>query len=63
VFTFGILYVVGYLLKNHTEGTWLGRSTTAWSGGPLRHLDQDRRDRPQGATARLGRLTRLALAG
>ncbi|MBQ1047483.1 phosphatase PAP2 family protein [Micromonospora sp. C51] len=25
VFTFGILYVVGYLLKNHTEGTWLGR--------------------------------------
>ncbi|MFY1577341.1 phosphatase PAP2 family protein [Verrucosispora sp. WMMD703] len=25
VFTFGILYVVGYLVKNHTEGTWLGR--------------------------------------
>jgi undecaprenyl-diphosphatase len=25
VFTFGILYVVGYLLTNHTEGTWLGR--------------------------------------
>ncbi|WBB48549.1 phosphatase PAP2 family protein [Verrucosispora sp. WMMA2044] len=25
VFTFGILYVVGYLLKNRTEGTWLGR--------------------------------------
>ncbi|WP_422770553.1 phosphatase PAP2 family protein [Plantactinospora sp. WMMC1484] len=25
VFTFGILYVVGYLLKNQTEGTWLGR--------------------------------------
>ncbi|WFE26085.1 phosphatase PAP2 family protein [Solwaraspora sp. WMMD791] len=25
VFTFGILYVVGYLLKNYTEGTWLGR--------------------------------------
>ncbi|WBB93296.1 phosphatase PAP2 family protein [Verrucosispora sp. WMMC514] len=24
-FTFGILYVVGYLLTNHTEGTWLGR--------------------------------------
>ncbi len=25
MFTFGILYVVGYLLKNRTEGTWLGR--------------------------------------
>jgi undecaprenyl-diphosphatase len=25
VFTFGILYIVGYLLKNYTEGTWLGR--------------------------------------
>jgi undecaprenyl-diphosphatase len=25
VFTFGLLYLVGYLLKNHTEGTWLGR--------------------------------------
>jgi len=25
VFTFGILYVVGYLLKNYTESTWLGR--------------------------------------
>ncbi|MEG3636981.1 phosphatase PAP2 family protein [Micromonospora palythoicola] len=24
-FTFGILYVVGYLLTNHTEDTWLGR--------------------------------------
>jgi undecaprenyl-diphosphatase len=25
VFTFGLLYVVGYLLTQHTEGTWLGR--------------------------------------
>jgi undecaprenyl-diphosphatase len=25
VLIFGLLYLVGYLLKNHTEGTWLGR--------------------------------------
>jgi membrane-associated phospholipid phosphatase len=25
VFTFGLLYVLGYLLTHHTEGTWLGR--------------------------------------
>jgi membrane-associated phospholipid phosphatase len=25
VFTFGLLYVAGYLLTRHTEGTWLGR--------------------------------------